>query len=97
MVHISGSIFTTVAVALERFTATYRPHYYNQIIKNVNGHSRRLFKYTLTISALAIIFNIPKFFETEIILMNKNDRTYSISVALKELNKRSKVPVASCR
>jgi len=67
LVHISGSIFTTVAVALERFTATYRPHYYNQVIKNVNGHSRRLFKYTLTISALAIIFNIPKFFETEII------------------------------
>ena len=67
--HISmtGSIFTTVGVTLERFIATYKPIYYNQVIKNVTGHTKRFIQYTLTITILSVLFNIPKFLESEVV------------------------------
>ena len=67
--HISmtGSIFTTVGVTLERFIAIYKPIYYNQVIKNVTGHTKRFAQYTLTITLLSVLFNIPKFFESKVI------------------------------
>ena len=76
--HISmtGSIFTTVGVTVERFLAVHKPHYYNQIIKNVSTHRLRLLKYSLTISVLAVVFNIPKFLEGQV-LYDEDDQPYN--------------------
>ena len=67
--HISmtGSIFSTVGVTLERFIAVNWPHYYNQVIKNVSSHKHRLLQYLIPIILLSILFNVPKFLESQIL------------------------------
>ena len=64
---MTGSIFTTVGVTLERFLATHKPIYYNSVIKDVSGHNKRLVQYSLTILILSVLFNVPKFLEAEVV------------------------------
>ena len=64
--HISftASIFTTVLVSYERYSSVTKPiqHYMGQ----KNKQLRRVLLYVLVVLILAILFNIPKFFEAEI-------------------------------
>ena len=63
---MTGSIFMTVGVATERYIAVYHPLYYNKILTDTTSHRGRLITYLLPITFLAIIFNIPKFFESQV-------------------------------
>ena len=63
---MTGSIFMTVGVATERYIAVYHPLYYNKILTDTTSHRGHLITYLLPITFLAIIFNIPKFFESQV-------------------------------
>ena len=64
--HISftASIFTTVLVSYERYSSVTKPiqHYMGP----KSTQLRRVLLYVLVVLILAIVFNIPKFFEAEI-------------------------------
>ena len=64
--HISftASIFTTVLVSYERYSSVTKPiqHY----LGPKNTSLRRVLVWVFMVLILAIIFNIPKFFEAEI-------------------------------
>ena len=64
---LCGSIFMTVALSLERYRAVWRPvEYHNQCI-GVNPWKRALVSYLLPVMLFSILFNIPKFFEVEVL------------------------------
>ena len=64
--HISftASIFTTVLVSYERYSSVTKP--IQHFMGPKNTPLRRALLYVLVVLILAIIFNIPKFFEAEI-------------------------------
>lgn len=68
---LCGSIFLTVALALERYRAVWRPvEYHNQCV-GVNPWKRVLVSYLLPVIVFSTVFNIPKFLEVE--MMVKTD------------------------
>ena len=68
---LSGSIFMTVAIAWERYIAVHYPLDYNQAMNDSNAIRKRLVKYVGPVLVLAILFNLPKFFEAEIVYEGK--------------------------
>ena len=63
---LCASIFLVLAIAFERFLAVCHPYEYRAIAstESVGG---RVAKLTLPVFALAVVINIPKFFETKLI------------------------------
>ena len=61
---MTGSILMTVGVALERYIAVTRPHYYSSVMKE--NSSYRLLQYLLPVTLFSVLFNVPKFFEHEV-------------------------------
>ena len=57
----------TVGVALERFIAVTRPHYYNAVVRDSQGQRCRLLQYLLPVTIFSILFNVPKFLEHEVV------------------------------
>ena len=65
---LCGSIFLTVALALERYRAVWRPvEYHNQCV-GVNPWKRVLISYLLPVVVFSTLFNIPKFLEVEMMV-----------------------------
>ena len=62
-IYLSGSIFMTVAIALERFFAVHYPINYSQAMMQANALNKRVSKYVITVTALSVIFSVNKFFE----------------------------------
>ena len=56
----------TVGVALERFIAVTRPHYYNTVLTATSGQNSRLLQYLIPVTFFSLLFNVPKFFEHEV-------------------------------
>jgi len=63
---MTGSIFMTVGVATERYIAVYYPLYYHKILTDTTSHRGHLLTYLLPITFFAVLFNIPKFFESKV-------------------------------
>ena len=65
---LCGSIFLTVALALERYRAVWRPiEYHNQCV-GVNPWRRVLVSYLLPVVVFSTVHTIPKFFEVEMLV-----------------------------
>ena len=62
-IYLSGSIFMTVAIALERFFAVHYPINYSQAMMQANALNKRVSKYVITVTALSVLFSVNKFFE----------------------------------
>lgn len=64
-----GSIYTTVVVALERYVAVSKP--FNVYLENTgDGHIlrwRKLSQYVGPVVAFSVFFNIPTFFEFQVV------------------------------
>ena len=59
------SIYITVALALERYRAVWRPVEYHNKYKGVNPWKQIMKSYVGPVLVFSMIFNIPKCFETE--------------------------------
>ena len=65
---LCGSIFLTVALALERYRAVWRPiEYHNQCV-GVNPWRRVMMSYLLPVVVFSTVHTIPKFFEVEMLV-----------------------------
>ena len=56
----------TVAIAWERYIAVHYPLDYNQAMNDSHAVRKRLLKYVGPVFALALLFNVPKFFEATV-------------------------------
>ena len=57
------SIFFTVAISHERYVAIQYPIAHSQKMKSAKSRRINLLKYLISIIAITIVFNLPKFFE----------------------------------
>ena len=62
---LTSSIYITVALALERYRAVWRPVEYHNKYKGVNPWKRIIKSYVAPVIAFSMAFTIPKFFELE--------------------------------
>ena len=60
------SMYITVALALERYRAVWRPVEYHNKIKGVNPWHRVIVSYVLPVIVFSLLFNIPKCFEIKL-------------------------------
>lgn len=64
---ITGSIFMTVAIALERYIAVHYPLDYSQAMHEANALTKRIVKYVSAVIFLSVVFTITRFFEADVI------------------------------
>ena len=62
----TASIFMTVAIAYERYSAIKYPIQHYQLLRSRKFRRNMLFKYISVVIIFAVVFNLPKFFETKI-------------------------------
>ena len=62
----AGSIFMTVAIALERFIAVHYPINYSQAMLEANALHKRVFKYVFSVTVLSVLFSATKFLEATV-------------------------------
>lgn len=65
---LCGSIYVTVALAMERYRAVWRPVEYHNQCKGVNPWRRVATSYLLPVVIFSAVFNIPKFLEVELVV-----------------------------
>ena len=65
-ISLSASIFMTVGVSHERYAAVKNPKLHRQHMQIAKFSRRKLLAYVLTVCILAVIFNLPKFYEVEL-------------------------------
>jgi hypothetical protein len=75
---ITGSIFMTVAIALERFIAVHYPLDYNQAMHEANALTKRLVKYVSAVTFLSVVFTITRFFEATVVYERPNNTSEPI-------------------
>jgi len=77
---LTGSVYTVVAVALERFYNICRP--FNRNLGSVwNGHG-----YIITIILFSVIYNIYKFFEFETVMIYQEDELSGEIIEMPSMN-----------
>ena len=64
---VTGSIFMTVAIALERYIAVHFPLDYSQAMHEANALSKRILKYVSAVLFLSVAFTITRFFEAKVV------------------------------
>ena len=64
------SIYVTLALALERYRAVWRPVEYHNKCKGANPW-RRVASYVIPVFAFSAVFNIPKLFEVEFVVKSE--------------------------
>jgi hypothetical protein len=78
------SIYMTVGVALERYRAVYYPLDYNRRKQDTTSYMHRFVTLLCPLMVFAFLFNIPKFFESEVIY-HKDGNTTEIYLDVTEL------------
>ena len=71
----TASIFMTVAIAYERYSAIKYPLQHHQSLRSRKFRRIVLFKYIFFVTCFAVLFNIPKFFETQVEWRNSTETT----------------------
>ena len=66
-ISMMGSIYMTMAVGMERYIAVYYPVEYSIVANDASSHNRRLAKYVLPITIFSVLFNLPKFLESQVL------------------------------
>ena len=61
-ISLAGSIYMTVATAIERYLAVCSPHNYHQM--NMASQMRYIY-YVVPVTVAATVVNVPRFFESE--------------------------------
>jgi len=80
---MTGSVFTTVAVAFERYTAVHYPVSYSQSMSAPNATRRRLIRFVIPAFILSLAFNVPKFLEAKVEYYDDTvDNVTTVSVCL---------------
>ena len=69
----TSSIFMTVAIAYERYSAIKCPIQHHQLLRSRKFRRIMLLKYILVVTIFSISFNLPKFFETQIEWRNSTE------------------------
>lgn len=88
MIAMTGSVFMTVAIAMERYVAVHYPLDYNQSMNDENASLRRVLKYVVPVILFSVVFNLPKFFEGQIAWNHDSDPpTPEIQVTELRLNR----------
>ena len=64
---MTASIYLTVGITFERYTAVHHPVDYNQAMNDVSASRRRVAKFAVPTLIACILINIPKFFESKLI------------------------------
>ena len=72
---LTASIYITVALALERYRAVWRPVEYHNKYKGVNPWKRIIKSYITPVIAFSLAFSIPKCFEIEFATENVPNNT----------------------
>ena len=67
IISLSASIFMTVGVAHERYDAIKKPILHRQSMRSTKFMIKKFIIYILIVSCFAIGFNIPKFFEVDLV------------------------------
>ena len=67
IISLSASIFMTVGVAHERFDAIKKPIIHRQSMRSSKFMRKKFIMYILIVCFFAIGFNIPKFFEVDLV------------------------------
>ena len=63
---MTASIFLTVGITFERYTAVHHPVDYNQAMNDFKASRRRVAKFAIPTLICCFLINIPKFFESEL-------------------------------
>merc|ERR1719186_466184 len=69
------SIYMTVGVAMERYTAVYHPLEYNRRQQDSTSYKYHVIPYICPLILFAFFFNITKFFESEVIYYQDGNTT----------------------
>ena len=76
IISLSASIFMTVGVAHERYDAIKKPIIHRQSMRSTKFMRKKFIFYILIVCCFAIGFNIPKFFEVDLVWVpDKLDET----------------------
>ena len=67
IISLSASIFMTVGVAHERYDAIKKPIIHRQSMRSTKFMRKKFIFYILIVCCFAIGFNIPKFFEVDLV------------------------------
>ena len=69
------SIYMTVGVAMERYTAVYHPMEYNRRQQDTTSYMHHIITFLCPLMVFAFLFNIPKFLESEVISYQDGNTT----------------------
>ena len=75
-ISMMGSIYMTMVVGMERYRAVYHPMEYSRVANDASTHTDRLIKYVSPITLFAVVFNIPKFFESKVVYTEHDKNVY---------------------
>ena len=64
-ISLTGSIYMTMAITIERFMAVCHPHYYRDVNTRISPF-KRVFMYAIPVTTFAVTVNIPKFLEMQV-------------------------------
>ena len=87
----------TCAIAWERYVAVHYPLDYNQAMNDVHSIRKRLLKYVGPCMVLAIVFNIPKFFEAKVEYIAQNRTGAAGELKLEDIEYIAELHVAEMR
>ena len=78
---LTASIYITVALALERYRAVWRPVEYHNKYKGVNPWKRIMKSYISPVIAFSMAFSIPKWFEIEFATENMTTNVMMMNIS----------------
>jgi len=75
-INLCCCIYITVALSLERYLAVSKPIEYHHTL-NSSSKMPRVWAYCISVVVFSVLFNIPKFFELRLTVLNVTDSEVS--------------------